>query len=47
MKLKIRNIGNSLGIILPKDVLDILNLKEGDEIEVSAKTKQIELVLRK
>ncbi len=30
--LKIRPIGNSLGVVLPKDVLSRLNLGAGDEI---------------
>jgi len=47
MKAKIRRVGNSLGIILPKDVLDLLKLKVNDEIEITAKSKQIELILRK
>lgn len=47
MKAKIRKLGNSLGIILPKDVLDVFGLKENDEIEIDAKEKQIELVLKK
>lgn len=47
MKTKVRQLGNSLGIILPKDVLDLLGLKENDEIEITTKNKQIELVLKK
>jgi len=47
VKAKIRKLGNSLGIILPKDVLDVFGLKENDEIEIDAKEKQIELVLKK
>ena len=47
MKAKIRKIGNSYGIILPKDVLELLGLKDGDEIDVSTKQKQIDLALRK
>ncbi len=31
-KLKVRRIGNSLGVILPKDVLEQLGAKEGDEL---------------
>jgi putative addiction module antidote len=31
-KLKIRSIGSSSGIILPKELLDRLNLSEGDEL---------------
>ncbi len=30
--LKIRKIGNSAGIVLPKEVLARLNVKEGDEL---------------
>ncbi len=31
-KLKIRKIGNSLGVTLPKEVLATLRLEEGEEI---------------
>ena len=47
MKAKIRKLGNSLGIILPKDILDIMGLKDGDDVEVEAKGKEIEIILRK
>ncbi len=33
-KLKIRKIGNSLGVVLPKDVIDQLKVKEGDMLDV-------------
>ena len=33
--LKIRKIGNSLGVILPKEVLANLGVQEGDEVQVS------------
>jgi putative addiction module antidote len=33
--LKVRRIGNSLGVVLPKDVLAKLNVGEGDELTVS------------
>lgn len=33
--LKVRKVGNSLGVILPKDVLARLNVAEGDELVVS------------
>ncbi|MFN4024826.1 MAG: AbrB/MazE/SpoVT family DNA-binding domain-containing protein [Hyphomonas sp.] len=33
-RLKIRKIGNSLGVVLPKDVLDQLKVKEGDMLDV-------------
>ena len=47
MEAKIRKIGNSLGLILPKDVLDILGLKDGDNVKVNAKNKSVTLVLEK
>lgn len=31
---KLRKIGNSLGVILPKEVTDSLNLREGDSLHV-------------
>ncbi|MFZ5616623.1 MAG: AbrB/MazE/SpoVT family DNA-binding domain-containing protein [Pseudomonadota bacterium] len=33
--LKIRQIGNSLGVVLPKDLLAALRAREGDEILVT------------
>lgn len=33
-RLKIRKIGNSLGVVLPKDVLEQLKVKEGDTLNV-------------
>jgi antitoxin component of MazEF toxin-antitoxin module len=35
MKLSLRRIGNSLGVILPKRVLDSWELGEGDELELT------------
>ena len=32
IKTKVRKIGNSLGVVLPKDLLDRLNVREGDEL---------------
>ena len=34
MGVKVSEWGNSLGIRIPKDVVDALDLKKGDEIEV-------------
>jgi putative addiction module antidote len=34
MNVTIRKIGNSEGVILPKEVLDRLNVKAGDELEI-------------
>jgi len=33
--LKVRRIGNSLGVVLPKEVLAKLNVGEGDQLAVS------------
>lgn len=33
--LKVRRIGNSLGVVLPKDVLAKLKVGEGDQLSVS------------
>ncbi len=30
--LKVRRVGNSLGVVLPKEVLSRLNLRDGDQI---------------
>jgi putative addiction module antidote len=35
MKLEIKKIGNSTGIILPKELLARLGLKQGDEVFVT------------
>ncbi|MFN7164948.1 MAG: AbrB/MazE/SpoVT family DNA-binding domain-containing protein [Hyphomonas sp.] len=35
-RLKIRKLGNSLGVVLPKDVLEQLKVKEGDTLNVVA-----------
>ncbi len=35
VKLKVRKIGNSLGVILPKEALAMLKVDDGDEIVMS------------
>ncbi|MFB2551183.1 AbrB/MazE/SpoVT family DNA-binding domain-containing protein [Ensifer soli] len=35
MNVTIRKIGNSEGVIIPKEVLDRLGLKAGDELELT------------
>jgi putative addiction module antidote len=35
MKLEIKKIGNSTGLILPKELLARLGLKQGDEVTVT------------
>jgi len=32
LDLKIRKVGNSLGVVLPKEVLNRLHLKDGDKV---------------
>lgn len=43
MNVTLRKIGNSDGVILPKDVLDRLNLKTGDSLELVETGKGISL----
>jgi len=35
-RLRVRRIGNSLGFTMPKAVIDLLRVKEGDELHVVA-----------
>jgi putative addiction module antidote len=35
LKLKLRKVGNSLGVVLPKEVLAHLNVEEGDTVTVT------------
>jgi bifunctional DNA-binding transcriptional regulator/antitoxin component of YhaV-PrlF toxin-antitoxin module len=35
MKLKVRRVGNSLGVILPKDTLEEWGVREGDHLELT------------
>ncbi|TDX88220.1 putative addiction module antidote [Neorhizobium sp. R1-B] len=44
MNVTIRRIGNSEGIIIPKEVLDRMGLKTGDSLEVRENGANIELV---
>lgn len=43
MDLKLRKIGNSLGLILPKEVITNLHLKNGDHLELIEDKDQITL----
>jgi putative addiction module antidote len=43
MEGKIRNIGNSLGVLLPKQLIDELHLKEGDKVDIVRKGTNLEL----
>ncbi|TDH38947.1 AbrB/MazE/SpoVT family DNA-binding domain-containing protein [Pseudohoeflea suaedae] len=46
MNTTIRKIGNSEGIIIPKEILQRLGLKAGDEVELREGSRGIELVVR-
>ena len=37
MNIVLRKIGNSVGVILPKETLDRFGLKEGDELSLESK----------
>lgn len=41
--LKVRRIGNSLGVVLPKDLLAKLRVGEGDELSVSETAEGVAL----
>lgn len=43
MNVTVRKIGNSEGVILPKELLDRHNLKAGDELEIIATAKGFEM----
>lgn len=43
MEAKIRKIGNSLGVILPKQVIDELHLKTGDKVSIERRGFNLEL----
>jgi len=37
-EVKVEKVGESLGIVLPREILDELNLKEGDRLSVTKTT---------
>ena len=41
--LKLRKIGNSVGVVLPKEVLAALDAKEGDEVSITETPNGIQL----
>lgn len=43
MNVTVRKIGNSEGVILPKEVLERLNLKTGDQLELVEKSGVVTL----
>tara|TARA_R110000751_G_scaffold295843_1_gene404751 strand:- start:323 stop:544 length:222 start_codon:yes stop_codon:yes gene_type:complete len=44
MNVTIRKIGNSEGIIIPKEVLDRMRLKAGDTIEIREENGSLSLI---
>lgn len=46
MERKLRKIGNSVGLLLPKDVLEDMNLKEGEDVEIRYDADRKEIILR-
>jgi len=42
-QLKLRKIGNSVGVVLPKELLAVLNAGEGDDISVTETPTGIQL----
>lgn len=44
MIVKLRKVGNSIGLILPKNVIDNLHLKEGDVLEIFEEKDSIKLL---
>jgi putative addiction module antidote len=43
MEGKIRKVGNSLGVILPKQLIEELHLKTGDKVSIERKGSNLEL----
>jgi putative addiction module antidote len=43
METKIRKIGNSLGVTLPKQLIDELHLKSGDKLTIEKNGPNLEL----
>jgi putative addiction module antidote len=43
METKIRKVGNSLGVTLPKPLIDKLHLKGGDKLTIEIKAAGLEL----
>lgn len=43
MEGKIRKVGNSLGVILPKQLIDELHLKTGDKVSIERKGANLKI----
>ncbi len=44
IKAKVRKIGTSFGVILPKEMLNLRQIREGDEIEITVFKKDLRLL---
>lgn len=42
MELKIIQVGASLGVVIPKSIIDYLKLEKGQKIEIDLKIKEVE-----
>jgi antitoxin component of MazEF toxin-antitoxin module len=45
-KAKIRKIGSSLGVLIPKTLIDNKEIKEGEEVEISLLKKRKDLIAK-
>lgn len=45
-KVKIRRIGSSLGVLIPNQIIQNKNIKEGEEVEISLLKKRKELIAK-
>lgn len=43
METKIRKVGNSLGVTIPKQIIDELHVKEGDTMEIKTEGDALRL----
>lgn len=41
LRVKLAKIGNSMRVTIPKEIVDVLKLKEGDEVRIDLKDGNI------
>ncbi|WP_324658945.1 AbrB/MazE/SpoVT family DNA-binding domain-containing protein [Bacillus cereus] len=46
MKRKLRRIGNSVGVLIPKEMLDRMDLQEGDDVEISYNPMRKQIIIK-
>lgn len=44
IKVKVRKIGTSLGVLIPKRVIETMAIKEGQEVEIALLERRLELI---